>query len=489
MNRFKILSIVLASLFLFGCSSETSSSSQPEQSSVPAPVSSASEVQSAPSSSVPSSSTSVSSSQSVPDQPIYPTDGPIPQMLEKGWHYTSPPRRRYGWVRDGQEFVICHDSMFDFYSLDNQFLRSVPFDGSRLSEDYWLYTTSNRIFLWNYINYDVPKHINKYNDGYMPFLYEKDGQEYLSGVTILDLEGNILLQLPSLDASQDESGDFHFSLEGEPVSMEHISHFDIECVNDDLIFLSLEWLEKRGDEKDYGLTSHVDLYYFVPSKNKLTCIGKDFEDGYVEASNRTNACIFFYRYESSGLGYHLGYLDQNGIRYPYPGMIFSDAAMDGDNIYLSYWHRWLPVEKDRFWRTTSDSFLLHEIPFPEMEGATRDYIPWYRTRVHLIDGTYMQFNDRAFNIVTGEYGTEEQTAELYYITGKLANYINYNVGKNSHYVSWAAPRDSSGQFYFKIIPIPKTTDEKLYTAWRNVEDILEKGEDYQWSVSGPRPLY
>ena len=149
-------------------------------------------------------------------------------MLEKGWHYTSPPRRRYGWVRDGQEFVICHDSMFDFYSLDNQFLRSVPFDGSRLSEDYWLYTTSNRIFLWNYINYDVPKHINKYNDGYMPFLYEKDGQEYLSGVTILDLEGNVLLQLPSLDASQDESGDFHFSLEGKPVSVKPSANFHIE---------------------------------------------------------------------------------------------------------------------------------------------------------------------------------------------------------------------------------------------------------------------
>ena len=262
--------------------------------------------------------------------------------------------------------------------------------------------------------------------------------------------------------------------------MKHISHFDVKCVNDDLIFLSLEWFEKRGDEKDYGLTSHVDLYYFVPSKNKLTCIGKDFEDGYVEASNRTNACIFFYRYESSGLGYHLGYLDQNGIRYPYPGMIFSDAAMDGDNIYLSYWHRWLPVEKDRFWRTTSDSFLLHEIPFPEMGEATRNYVPWYRARVHLLDGTYMLFNDRAFNIVTGEYGTDEQTVMLYQMTWNLLD-SEYNCGVNSHYVMTAGLDylNKPPQRYFKIVPLPKTIDEKIYTFCRDMRDVLKDMEGEQ----------
>ena len=108
----KILSIVLASLFLFGCSSETSSSSQPEQSSVPAPVSSVSEVQPVPSSSVSSSTSSVSSSRLVLDLPIDPANGPVPRMLEKGWHY-STSRWRYGWVKDGQEFVFCHDSMLD----------------------------------------------------------------------------------------------------------------------------------------------------------------------------------------------------------------------------------------------------------------------------------------------------------------------------------------------------------------------------------------
>ncbi len=475
----KAVSIVLAALLLFGCSNEASSSSQPEQSSVPAPVPSVSEVQPVPSSSVSSSTSSVSSSRLVLDLPIDPANGSVPRMLEKGWHY-STSRWRYGWVKDGQEFVFCHDSMLDFYSLDNQFLRSVPFDSSHLPESYRFYATSNCIFLWDFSHYDVPKQIDNYNNSYTPFLYEKDGQAYLSGLTILDLEGNVLLQIPSLDVSQDESGDFHFSLEGKPVSVKSSANFHIECVNDDLIFIGLYWCEKRGDEKDFGLTGHVALYYFVPSKNKLTCIGKDFKDGYIWASNHTNACILFYRYESSGQGYHLGYLDQNGIRYPYPGMTFSDAAMDGDNIYLSYSNHRLPVEKDRFWRTTSDSFLLHDIPFPELEEATRNYVPWYRAKVHLIDGTYMQFNDKAFNIVTGEYGTEEQTLELYHLTWNLGNYANYNVGINSHYVELAALRIPSEQYYFKITPLPRTTDEKVYDGYvQEVENILKKMEGDQ----------
>ena len=163
-----------------------------------------------------------------------------------------------------------------------------------------------------------------------------------------------------------------------------------------------------------------------------------------------------------------------------PGMTFSDAAMDGDNIYLSYSNHRLPVEKDRFWRTTSDSFLLHDIPFPELEEATRNYVPSYRAKVHLIDGTYMQFNDKAFNIVTGEYGTEEQTLELYHLTWNLGNYANYNVGINSHYVELAALRIPSEQYYFKITPLPRTTDEKVYDGYvQEVENILKKMEGDQ----------
>lgn len=84
---------------------------------------------------------------------------------------------------------------------------------------------------------------------------------------MLDLEGNILLQIPPLDVSQDEDGDFLFSSNGEPVAVRPIYSIDATCVNDDLIFLSLNWYERKGNELDS--TSNTELYYFVPSENKL----------------------------------------------------------------------------------------------------------------------------------------------------------------------------------------------------------------------------
>ncbi len=465
MNYLKTLSILCSSLFLFGCTREVPSS-QLGQSSL---SSSAQPVQSSSDSVSPSVSSQASS-----ENPSEVENGPIPQMLENGWHYTNAQRQLYGWVKGGQEFVFCHDSMLDFYGLDNQFLRSVPFDSSQLPEKYNLLAASNRIFILESSLYDVPHPINL-NYYYEPLLYEKDGQEYLSGVTMLDLEGNILLQIPPLDVSQDKDGDFFFSLDGEPVSIKPAASVNANCINDDLIFLSLRWYENEG------LTSHTELYYFVPSKNKLTCIGKNFEDGYVWASNCTNACLFFYRTPSSpknGLLFHVGYLDQNGVQYPYPGMLFSDAAMDGNSIYLSYSPYNLEYENYKFWRASPDDFILHNISFPEMEEPSGAYIPIYRAKVYLIDENYMLFDNRAFNIVTGKYGINKQAIQLYYMTWKNAE---YNQGTNSHYVAWASPRDSYGQAqgYFKIFPFPKTIDEKVYSGYRwDVEDILENMEDF-----------
>ncbi len=250
MKYLKTLSILCSSLFLFGCTREIPSS-QPGQSS----LSSSSQPVQSPSDSGLSSISSQSSSESSAEA----EEGPIPQMLENGWHYTTS-KWLYGWVKDGQEFVFCHDSMLDFYGLDNQFLRSVSFDSSQLPENYELFTASNRIFLLESSRYPGP--LTESNE-YEPLLYEKDGQEYLSGVTMLDLEGNILLQIPPLDVSQDEDGEFLFSLDGEPVSVKP-SYIDVTCVNDDLIFLSLNWDEKKDDE--LGFTSYANLYYFVPSK-------------------------------------------------------------------------------------------------------------------------------------------------------------------------------------------------------------------------------
>ena len=246
MKYLKTLSIVFAAIFLVGCTREILSS-QPEQGSL--------------SSSHPIQSSSVSSHASSKIH-TEAENGPIPQMLENGWHYTTS-KWLYGWVKDGQEFVYCHDSMLDFYGLDNQFLRSVPFDSSQLPEKYKFFTTSNRIFFIDFSFYDVIGN----NDEYKPLLYEKDGQQYLSGVTMLDLEGNILLQIPPLDVSQDEDGDFLFSSNGEPVAVRPIYSIDATCVNDDLIFLSLNWYERKGNELDS--TSNTELYYFVPSENKL----------------------------------------------------------------------------------------------------------------------------------------------------------------------------------------------------------------------------
>ena len=223
MNYLRTLSILCSSLLLFGCTREVPSN-QSEQSSLSSfvqPVQSSSD----------SVSSSVSS-QSSSESPAGAENGPISQMLENGWHYTTS-EWLYGWVKDGQEFVYCHDSMLDFYGLDNQFLRSVPFDSSQLPKNYELFTASNRIFLLESSRYPVPL---TESDKYEPLLYEKDGQEYLSGVTMLDLEGNILLQIPPLDVSQDEDGDFHFFSDGEPVSVKPAS-IHVTCVNDDLIFL------------------------------------------------------------------------------------------------------------------------------------------------------------------------------------------------------------------------------------------------------------
>ena len=462
MNYLKTLSILCSSLFLFGCTREIPFS-QPEQDSLSF---SAQPVQS-PSDSVSPSVSSQASSENLVDV----EDGPIPQMLENGWHYTTS-KWLYGWVKDGQEFVYFHDSMLDFYGLDNQFLRSVPFDSSQLPEKYKFFTTSNRIFFIDFSFYDVIGN----NDDYKPLLYEKGGQEYLSGVTMLDLEGNILLQIPPLDVSQDEDGDFLFSSNGEPVSVKPAS-IHVTCVNDDLIFLSLNWYERKNNKLD--ATSHTELYYFVPSENKLTCIGKNFQDGYLWTSNRTNACIFFYRLmDDSFMEHRMGYLDQNGVQYPYPGMIFSDAAMDGNSIFLSYLAD-RQEENDRFWRTSSDDFILHTIPFPEMDEPLRGYIPWFYSKVHLLDKNYMLFNNKALNIVTGEYGTNEQDVLLSHIT---SNPSDYNCGTNSHYVAWSSPRDSYGQAqgYFKIFPFPQQKDGKVYSGFLwDVEDILENMEDFQ----------
>ena len=443
MNYLKTLAIVFAALFLFGCTREIPSSRQ-EQSSL---FSSAQPVQS-PFDSVSSSVPFQSSSENSVDV----QNGPIPQMLENGWHYTTS-KWLYGWVKDGQEFVYCHDSMLDFYGLDNQFLRSVSFDSSLLPPKYKFFTTSNRIFLIDFSFYDALQPINN-NDEYSPLLYEKDGQEYLSGLTMLDLEGNILLQIPPLDVSQDKDGDFLFSSNGEPVSVKPIYSIDATCVN--------------------------ELYYFVPSENKLTCIGKNFEDGHVRASNRTNACIFFYDFGGSP-GFQLGYIDQDGVQYPYPGMIFSDAAMDGNSIFLSYSPYRQSEEVYQFWRTSPDDFILHSIPFPDMDELPGAYIPIYRSKVHLIDENYMLFDNKAFNIVTGEYGTDEQAVQLYYMTWKNAD---YNHGTNSHYVAWAGQRSSQwqSQGYFRIFPLPKTINKKVYSSgyrW-DVKDILENMEDFQF---------
>ncbi len=463
MKYLKTLSIVFA-LFLFGCTREVPSS-QLEQSS----LSSSSPPVQSPSDSGLSSISSQSSSESSAEA----EEGPIPQMLENGWHYTTS-KWLYGWVKDGQEFVFCHDSMLDFYGLDNQFIRSVSFDSSQLPEDYKLFTASNRIFLLESSLYDLPQPIDS-NFHYEPLLYEKDGQEYLSGVTMLDLEGNILLQAPPLDVSQDEDGDFLFSLDGEPVSVKPASTH-VTCVNDDLIFLSLDWYKTKGD--GLGFKSYANLYYFVPSKNKLVCIGKNFEDGHVRASNRKNACIFFYDYGGSP-GFQLGYLDQNGVQYPYPGMIFSDAAMDGNSIFLSYSPYRQSEEVYKFWRTSPDDFILHSIPFPEMAELPGAYIPTYRAKVHLLDENYMLFDNKALNILTGEYGTNEQAVLLSQITYHPSD---YNCGTNSHYVAWARSNASYNQTqnYFKIFPFPKTLDEKVYSGYRwDVEDILANMEDFQ----------
>ena len=226
MKYLKTLSIMFVALFLFGCTRKVASS-QPEQSSLSSP----SQPMQNSSESISSSVSSQSSSENLVDV----ENGPVPQMLENGWHYTDVKKWwLHGWVKDGQEFVLCNDSTLEFYSLDNQFLRSVPFDSSQLPEKYEFFTTSNRIFLLDSSLYDVPQPAN--SDYYEPLLYEKDGQEYLSGVTMLDLEGNILLQIPPLDVSQDEDGDFHFFSDGEPVSVKPAS-IHVTCVNDDLIFL------------------------------------------------------------------------------------------------------------------------------------------------------------------------------------------------------------------------------------------------------------
>ncbi len=159
-------------------------------------------------------------------------------------------------------------------------------------------------------------------------------------------------------------------------------------------------------------------------------------------------------------------------------MLFSDAAMDGNSIFLSYYPYEPTYENYKFWCTSPDDFILHSIPFPEMAELPGAYIPTYRAKVHLIDENYMLFDNRAFNIVTGEYGTDEQAIQLYYMTWKNAE---YNQGTNSHYIAWASPRDSYGQAqgYFKIFPFPQKTDEEIYSALLDVEDILENMEDFQ----------
>jgi hypothetical protein len=459
MKYLKTLAIVFASFFLFGCTREIPSI-QPQQSSLSSSVRS---VQS----SFDSASSSVSS-QSSSESPAEPENGPVPQMLENRWHYTDVKKWwLHGWVKDGQEFVLCNDSTLEFYSLDNQFLRSVSFDSSQLPKNYELFTASNRIFLLESSRYPVPL---TESDKYEPLLYEKDGQEYLSGVTMLDLEGNILLQIPPLDVSQDEDGDFHFSFDGEPVSVKP-SYIDVTCVNDDLIFLSLNWSKKRDDE--LGFTSYANLYYFVPSKNELVCIGRNFEDGHVRASNRKNACVFFYDFGGSP-GFQLGYLDQNGVRYPYPGMIFSDAAMDGNSIFLSYSPYRQSEEVYKFWRTSPDDFILHSIPFPDMAELPGVYIPTYRAKVHLIDENYMLFDNRAFNIVTGEYGTDEQAVQLFHMTW---NHLDMNSEAASHYVAWADLyyQDSNhGYFhYFKILPLPKVQVDNILDTFFTIDEVLK----------------
>ncbi len=157
MNYLRTLSILCSSLLLFGCTREVPSN-QSEQSSLSSfvqPVQSSSD----------SVSSSVSS-QSSSESPAGAENGPISQMLENGWHYTTS-EWLYGWVKDGQEFVYCHDSVLDFYGLDNQFLHSVPFDSSLLPEKYKFFTTSNRIFLIDFSFYDVLQPINN-NDEYTP---------------------------------------------------------------------------------------------------------------------------------------------------------------------------------------------------------------------------------------------------------------------------------------------------------------------------------
>ena len=462
MKYLKTLSIMFVALFLFGCTRKVASS-QPEQSS----LSSSSQPMQNSSESISSSVSSQSSSENLVDV----ENGPVPQMLKNGWHYTDVKKWwLHGWVKDGQEFVLCNNSILEFYSLDNQFLRSVSFDSSQLPKNYELFTASNRIFLLESSRYPVPL---TESDKYEPLLYEKDGQEYLSGVTMLDLEGNILLQIPPLDVSQDEDGDFHFFSDGEPVSVKP-SYIDVTCVNDDLIFLSLNWYERKGNELD--ATSHTELYYFIPSKNKLVCIGKNFNYGAVKTSNHTNACIFFYRLiDDSFMGRRMGYLDQNGVQYPYPGMIFSDAAMDGNSIFLSYYPYRQPYENYEFWRTSSDDFILHSIPFPEMAEPSAAYIPTYRAKVHLINENYMLFDNRAFNIVTGEYGTDEQAVQLFHMTW---NNLEINYGAVSHYVAWAdlyyQEGSNHGYFhYFKILPLPKVQVDNIFDTFFTIDEVLK----------------
>ncbi len=114
-----------------------------------------------------------------------------------------------------------------------------------------------------------------------------------------------------------------------------------------------------------------------------------------------------------------------------------------------------------------------------MEEPSGAYIPIYRAKVHLLDENYMLFDNRAFNIVTGEYGMDEQAIQLYYMTWKNTE---YNQGTNSHYVAWTSPRDSYGQAqgYFKIFPFPQKIDEEVHSSILDVKDILENLEEFRY---------
>ena len=114
-----------------------------------------------------------------------------------------------------------------------------------------------------------------------------------------------------------------------------------------------------------------------------------------------------------------------------------------------------------------------------MEEPSGAYIPIYRAKVHLLDENYMLFDNRAFNIVTGEYGMDEQAIQLYYMTWKNTE---YNQGTNSHYVAWTSTRDSSGPAhgYFKIFPFPQKIDEEVHSSILDVKDILENLEEFRY---------